>query len=239
MVGDIVTVAGGKGGIGKTTTAINAGVALQEAGHETVVVDADLGMTNLGKILDLDHQPRLHHVLAGEAEMSEAITDGPEGLSILAGHESLEAFAHGDPSNLRPVLHSLARNYDVVLVDTGAGVSQETMIPMDASDGVLLVTTPKSVSIVDARKMSELAERVETDVVGAVVTKADKDTAVSAVADELDEEILSVVPQDDVAAAEEPLVVTASESYAAQAYRRLAMKLTDYVGTPVKQTAES
>jgi len=239
MAGEIVTVAGGKGGIGKTTTTINTGVALQEAGHDTVVVDADLGMTNLGKLLDLDHQPRLHHVLAGEAEMSEAITDGPGGLSILAGHESLEAFAHGDPSNLRPVLHSLARNYDAVLVDTGAGISQETMIPMDASDGVLLVTTPKSVSTVDARKMVDLAERVETDVVGAVITKADGDTDVTAVADELGENVLSVVPQDKEATREEPLVVTASESYAAQAYRRLAMKLTDYLGTPVKQAAES
>lgn len=238
-MGDVFTVAGGKGGVGKTTTTINTGIALQEAGHDTIVVDADLGMTNLGKILGLEHQPRLHHVLAGDAEVSEAITEGPGGVSILAGHESLEAFAHGDPSNLRPVLHSLARNFDAVVVDTGAGVSQETMIPMDASDGVLLVTTPNEVSIVDARKMVDLADRFETDVIGAVITKADQDTDVTAVADELGEDVLSVVPQDKEAAAEEPLVLTASESYAAQAYRRLVMKLTDRVETPAKQAAES
>lgn len=239
MVGDVFTVAGGKGGIGKTTTTINTGVALQEAGHDTIVVDADLGMTNLGKILGLDHQPRLHHVLAGEAEVSQAVAEGPGGLSVLAGHESLEAFAHGKPANLRPVIHSLSEAYDAVVVDTGAGISQETMIPASASDGIVLVTTPDEVSIVDARKMAQLAERVETEVVGAVITKADKDTEVSAVADELGEDVLAVVPQDKEATAEEPLVRTASESYAAQAYRRLAMKLTDYVESPVTRAAES
>jgi septum site-determining protein MinD len=239
MVGDIFTVAGGKGGVGKTTTTINTGVALQEAGHDTIVVDADLGMTNLGKILDIDHQPRLHHVLAGEAEVSQAITEGPGGLSVLAGHESLEAFAHGDPSNLRPVLHSLAESFDAVVVDTGAGVSQETMIPAGASDGMLLVTTPDEVSIVDARKMVDIADRVDTEVVGAVITKADEDTAVSAVAEELGEDVLSVVPRDKAATTEEPLVLEAEESYAAQAYRRLAMKLTDHVESREARPAES
>jgi len=239
MVGDVFTVAGGKGGVGKTTTAINTGFALQEAGHDTVVVDADLGMTNLGKILDIDHQPRLHHVLAGEAEVGQAVADGPGGLSVLAGHESLEAFAHGEPSNLRPVLHSLSESYDAVVVDTGAGVSRETMIPAAAADGMVLVTTPDEVSIVDAGKMVDVADRVGTEVVGAVITKADEDTAVSAVAEELGEDVLSVVPRDETAAGDEPLVDNASESYAAQAYRRLAMKLTDHVETPEKRAVDS
>lgn len=238
MVGDIFTVAGGKGGVGKTTTTINMGVALQEAGHDTIIVDADLGMTNLGKVLELDHQPRLHHVLAGEAEVSQAVAEGPGGLSVLAGHESLEAFAHGDPSNLRGVLHSLAETYDAVVVDTGAGISQETMIPLGASDGMILVTTPDEVSIVDARKMVDLAARVETDVIGAVITKADEDTEVSAVASELGEDVLSVIPQDSDATGDEPLVKNASESYAAQSYRRLAKKLADRVETPITEAAE-
>ena len=239
MSGEIICVVGGKGGVGKTTTTINAGVALQDAGLETVVVDGDLAMTNLGKILGLEHQPRLHHVLAGEAELGEAIAEGPAGLSVLAGHESLEAFAHGEPSNLRPVVHSLAESYDAVLVDTGAGVTKETTIPMGVADGLLLVTTPDEVSILDARKMADLADRLDTDVVGAVVTKADEDTDVSAIEAQLGEDVLAVVPHDQAATYEEPLVRTASESYAAQAYRQLATKLEEALKTPVKRAAES
>jgi septum site-determining protein MinD len=239
MAGDVFTVAGGKGGIGKTTTTINTGVALQEVGQDVVVVDADLGMTNLGQLLDIDHMPRLHHVLAGEAEVNEAVVEGPDGLSVLPGHESLEAFAHGDPSNLRPVIHSLARSFDVVLVDTGAGLSRETIIPARTSKGIVLVSTPEEVSLVDAKKMAELSERVDTPVLGAVITKADADTAVSAVADQLDERILTVVPQDQQAAADEPLVQNSPDSYAAQAYRQLAMKLTDHIDAPAEPATRS
>jgi septum site-determining protein MinD len=196
-------------------------------------------MSNLGQILEIDHQPRLHHVLAGEAEVSQAITEGPGGVSILAGHESLEAFAHGEPSNLRPVIHGLEKSFDTVIVDTGAGVARETFIPAGASDGVILVTSPNEVSIVDARRMVSLADRVGTDVVGAVITKADADTEVASVSDKLGEEVLAVVPRDQTAVREEPLVLNAEESYAAQAYRQLAVKLLDVAETAVEQPTHS
>lgn len=227
MPGDVLTIAGGKGGVGKTTTAINAGVALQEAGHDTVIVDADLGMTNIGELLGIDHEPSFHDVLAGQASISDAIVDGPNGISILAGERSLEAFARGDPSNLRPVVHSLAESYEVVVIDTGAGLSHETMIPMKLSDGVVIVSTPDEVSLVDAKKAAALAEKVDGTVFGAVVTRATADTNVSVVADRLEEDVLAVVPEDSEATRKEPLVLTATESYAAQAYRRLAKKLGD------------
>jgi septum site-determining protein MinD len=237
MSGAVFTIAGGKGGVGKTTTAVNTGVALQSAGHDTIIVDGDLGMTNFDEILDLRHEPRLHDVLAGEANLHDAIASGPEGLSILAGARSLEAFASGDPANLRPVLHSVAEKYDVVIVDTGAGVSHETLIPASMSDGVVLVTTPKEVSITDAGKMGEMVDSVDGTVLGGVVTMARDETDVSEITEQLGEEILAVVPWNPTDVGDEPVVETASESYAAQAYRSLAMKLTDAIETPVEQAA--
>jgi len=231
MAGDVLTIAGGKGGVGKTTTAINASVALQEAGHDTIIVDADLGMTNIGELLGIDHEPSFHDVLAGSASIGDAIVDGPNGVSVLAGERSLEAFARGDPSNLPPVIDSLAESYEIVVVDTGAGLSHETMVPMKLADGVVLVSTPDDVSLVDAKKAGELAEKVDGEVVGAVLTRATADTNVSVVADRLAANVLSVVPEDNEATREEPLVVTAPESYAAQAYRRLATKLGDRLST--------
>lgn len=239
MVGDIFTIAGGKGGVGKTTTTMNAGVALQNAGHDTIIVDADLGMTNLGELLGIDHEPLLHDVLAGEAEPQDAITQGPAGVDVLVDEGSLEAFAKAEPTNLRPLLEHLAEAYEFVLVDTGAGISHETIEPMKASDGIVIVTTPDEVSIRDARKIGELGDRVDTGVAGAVVTRATADTRVEVVEEQIGTDVLAVVPQDETATTDEPLVVNHADSYAAQAYRRLATKLGDMTEDRIERLASA
>lgn len=78
MSGHVYAVAGGKGGVGKTTSAINLGAALRAAGHDTIVVDADLAMANLGSMVDVRSGPTLHDVLASEAALHEALVWLPE-----------------------------------------------------------------------------------------------------------------------------------------------------------------
>jgi septum site-determining protein MinD len=224
MPGDVLTIAGGKGGVGKTTTAINAGVALQEAGYDTIIVDADLGMTNIGDLLGIDHEPSFHDVLAGEASLIDATVEGPNGISVLAGENSLEAFARGDPSNLRRVVHSLAESYEVVIVDTGAGLNHETAVPMGLADGVVLVSTPDEVSLTDAKKAAELAGKVDGEVLGTVVARAGPDTDAPTVSDELGITVLAAVPEDTKTARNEPVVGNAADSLAAQPCRTLAEK---------------
>ncbi|WP_136717495.1 MinD/ParA family ATP-binding protein [Halorientalis salina] len=227
MTGYVFTIAGGKGGVGKTTTTINVAVALQDAGHDVVVVDADLGMANLGAMLDIDHSPSLHQVLAGKAAVSDAITEGPGGITVVPGERNLEAFADADPAKLRKVVKALSTAYEIVLIDTGAGLSHETTVPLGLADGVLLITTADDVAIGDTVKTAQLAERIEGDVVGAVLTRANDDTNVSQVADKLDLEMLAVVPEDQDATKSEPLLINHSDSYAAEAYRRLASTLEE------------
>ena len=227
MTGYVYTIAGGKGGVGKTTTAINVAVSLQDAGHDVVVVDADLGMANLGAMLDVDHQPSLHQVLAGKAAVSDAIIEGPGGITVVPGERNLEAFADADPAKLRKVVKALSTAYEIVLIDTGAGLSHETTVPLGLADGVLLVTTADEVAIGDTIKTAQLAERIDGDVVGAVLTRADDDTNVSEVADKLDMEMLAVVPEDQDATRDEPLIINDPDSYAAEAYRRLASTLEE------------
>jgi septum site-determining protein MinD len=225
MAGYVCTIAGGKGGVGKTTTAVNVGVALQEAGHDVVVVDADLGMANLGSMLGIEHQASLHEVLAGDAAVSEALTDAPGGLTIIPGEQSLEAFADADPAKLRKVIKTLRNAYDVVLTDTGAGLSHEVAVPLGLADGILLVTTPDDVAVGDTVKTAQLADRIDGEVIGVILNRVTKHTDVAEIAERLGFQLQAVVPDDQEATAVEPLVLNAAESRAAGAFQQLSSAL--------------
>ena len=225
MAGYVCTVAGGKGGVGKTTTAVNVGAALQERGYDVVVVDADLGMANLGAMLGIDHETSLHEILAGDAAVSEALTDTPTGLTIIPGEQSLDAFADADPAKLRQVIKTLRNAYDVVLIDTGAGLSHEVAVPLGLADGIILVSTPDDVAVGDTVKTAQLADRIDGEVIGAVLNRVTRHTDVARIDDRFGFQLLAVVPDDQKATIEEPLVVNTPESPAAEAYRQLTDNL--------------
>jgi len=222
MAGYVCTIAGGKGGVGKTTTAVNIAAALEDEGYETVVVDADLGMANLGEMLGLDPDGSLHEILAGNSTVSQALTDAAGGITAIPGEQSLEAFAEADPAELKTVINTLQEAYDVVLVDTGAGLSHETMVPLGLADGVLLVTTPDRVAVNDTVKTAELAERVDGKVIGALITRVTADTDVKDIEETLPRQLLGGIPVDIEATENEPLVINSPESDAAEAYRNLS-----------------
>ncbi|MFB6151815.1 MAG: MinD/ParA family protein [Haloarculaceae archaeon] len=221
MAGYVCTVAGGKGGVGKTTTAVNVAAVLEDRGYDVVVVDADLGMANLGAMLGVDPDVSIHEVLAGGAAVSEGLTDVQGGVTIIPGEQSLEAFADADPAKLKKVIKTLRNAYDVVLVDTGAGLSHETTVPLGLGDGTLLVTTPDEVAVGDAVKTAELVDRVDGDVLGAIINRATTETDVEDIAGKFDTPLFAVVPDDVGATENEPLVLNAPESPAAEAFRQL------------------
>ena len=225
MAGYVCTIAGGKGGVGKTTTAINIGAVLEENDYDTVIVDADLGMANLGEMLGAEHEETIHDVLAGNSTVSAALTDAPGGLTIIPGEQSLEAFAEADPAKLRKVIKTLKNTFDVVLVDTGAGLSHETTVPLGLADGILLVTTPDHVAVNDTIKTAELAQRVDGRILGTLVARVTRDTDVPSIADDFDVPILGVVPLDLEATEREPHVLNYPESYSSEAYRQLTTQL--------------
>ncbi len=231
MPDQVVAVASGKGGVGKTTTVVNLGVVLRRADHSVALVDADLGMANLGPKLGITDGGTLHDVLAGEATLEDALVEEAPGFAVLRGSESLMEYADADPGNLSEVLETLAEDYEFVLVDTGAGMSHEDVLPLGLADRVLLVTSPDPAAIDDTRKTAELVGLASGDIAGLVVTKAEADTDAAAVAEEVGVELLGEIPHDGMvpesAAAGRPLEAIDPDGPAAGAYRELAAALAD------------
>lgn len=231
MGGSVYALAGGKGGVGKTTVTANLAVALHEAGHEVAVVDADLGMTNLGQLFGLDPEQGVHRVLAGDAEL-EAVTIQPhDGFTVVPGEDGIGATGDADPANLRDVIEPLRTSHDIVLLDTGAGLNHQNCVAYGRADAVVLVATPTRMSVANLEKTREMVDHVDGTVAGLVLTR-DRDhpdcPTPRAVVGELETDLLGLIPEYEVPNASEPRVVHAPESPAATGYERLATTMTVY-----------
>jgi septum site-determining protein MinD len=236
-MGRVYAVASAKGGVGKTTTTANLGVALAEGGASAVVVDADLGMPNLGRSLGVDGVPTVHDALAGTADATAIVHDGVGDVAVVPGAADIDAFRTADPAGLVDLVDALADQYDHVVVDTGAGLSHDNVVPLSAADEVVLVTDPSRDARGDTTKTREIVDRLGTPIAGVVLTRGDDD----ADAERFDDlTVLGVVPESEAVTAGteagEPVVLSDPDDPAAVAYRRVAAALTGGDGPTVVDT---
>jgi septum site-determining protein MinD len=235
--GYVFAVASGKGGVGKSTSTANLGVALANDGFDVAVVDVDLGMANLAGLLGVDPDTTLHDVLSGDAQPADATYDA-HGLTLIPGSTDLEQFAEADAESLHRVVEYLRERNDVVLLDAGAGLSYDIAMAMSVADGVLLVTTAELNSLTDATKTGKLVGKMEKPVVGAVFTRTGDggfdDVEGIATALGTTDAVTTSVPHDDAVKLSvrkgRPVVDLKPDSPAARAYTRLAAKLADSIG---------
>mgnify|MGYP000131934302 FL=1 len=236
--GRVIAVAGAKGGVGKTTTAINLGVALAQTGQTVAVVELDLAMANIIDFLQFEPDRTLHDVLSGTAPTTEALYPIDDRMHVLPSGTELAGFNAINVAALAPVIRSLRPAYDFVLLDTAAGVSPETIYPLRLADEVLIVSTPRVAAIRDAKKTIELADRVNGEVMGVVFVRAGSGRAPppERLATFLETDLVGVVPEDGTVAAaqdmSEPVCLFDPDSPAATAYQEIAdsLVLTDAAG---------
>jgi septum site-determining protein MinD len=228
----VYAIASGKGGVGKTTTTVNLGTALAGVGNQVVIVDADLGMANLAGFVSLNAgETSLHDVLSGSASVEEATYELANGIWAIPSGVDLEGYADVSTEELTDVVAELRDRFDFVLLDVGAGVSHETVLPLGLADATLLVTTTEPASVQDASKTVDLVGRAGGTVKGIVVTRTRPNEPVTPedVAAKVEKDLLVAVPEDDTVResvhAGTPLVVYEPKSPAAQAYRYLAARL--------------
>ncbi|MFW6458255.1 MAG: P-loop NTPase [Halodesulfurarchaeum sp.] len=232
-VGIALAIASGKGGVGKTTTALNLGATMVEDGLEVAVVDFDLGMANLGTMVGLRH-PRatVHDVLAGKAPLEAALHEA-RGLTIVPGSTVLADYGDADPHRIEDIMGALRERFEVVLCDVGAGLNDDIVNTLEATDAVLLVTTAELHSLTDATKTGQLVARLDVPVVGAVFTGtgAGEFDDVEGLATALGARgsVTVSVPADRAVRRSVrkgmPVVFTAPSAPATVAYRRLAASL--------------
>ena len=235
--GYVFAVASGKGGVGKTTTTTNLGVALADDGFDVTVVDVDLGMANLSGLLGVDPDATLHDVLSGDASPTDAAYE-THGLTLVPGSTELAQFAEADAKSLHRVVERFRDQSDVVLLDAGAGLSYDIAMAMSVADGVLLVTTAELSSLTDATKTGQLVGKLEKPVVGAVFTHTGDggfdDVEGIAAALGTTDAVTASVPHDDAVKLAtrkgQPVVSLQPDSPASRAYDRLAAKLADSIG---------
>jgi flagellar biosynthesis protein FlhG len=148
-----MAVTSGKGGVGKTFVSANLAAALAKRGHKVLVLDADLGLANLDVVLNLYPKITLHDVFTGKASLEEAIVRAPGGFSVLLAGSGMVEYSRLTP-NVREdflrVMSGLLPSYDIVLLDTGAGISDVVLFAVSLASEVLVVATPEPTSLTDA-----------------------------------------------------------------------------------------
>jgi septum site-determining protein MinD len=232
----VLSVASGKGGVGKTTIVSNLGAILTEAGKNVTVVDGNLTTANLSLHLGIPLYPvTLHDVLKGDALMAEAMYVHPSGIRVVPSGIGIDDLEGTDSRDLPAALNELMSETDMVILDTAAGLGQETISTLEASDEVILVTHPNMPSVTDALKTKNLAEQLGVHVLGTVVnasTGSRGELTKEEIKEMLDGiPILAEIPHDkkipESIAMKKPVVHHHPTSPASQAMKKLASQITD------------
>ena len=158
----VITIASGKGGVGKTNVSVNLAIALASQGKHVTVMDADLGLANIDVMLGLHSDKNLSNVMNGECDLDEILLDGPMGIKVIPASSGVKNMAEMTPAEhagLVSAFSELSHNIDILLVDTAAGISDSVVSFSRAAQEVLVVVCDEPASITDAYALIKLLNK--------------------------------------------------------------------------------
>lgn len=158
----IITITSGKGGVGKTSVTVNLAIALSRLGLRIAILDVDFGLANVDLLFGITPKHTLLDLIRDEKSIFEVMTDGPNNIKFLSGGSGVEELTRLDRKKLRKFISNIAlldKLYDIILIDTGAGLSRNVMSFIMAADEIILVTTPEPTAITDAYALVKMVSR--------------------------------------------------------------------------------
>jgi septum site-determining protein MinD len=231
----IIVITSGKGGVGKTTTAINLGAAINSFGKDVLVIDGNLSTPNVGIHLGSPEVPiNLNHVLLKKAEPFEAVYEHESGLKIMPASLSIKDFENVKTEKIKDLKKAIKELSDYIIVDSAAGLSHEAISTIELADELIVVTNPEMPAITDALKAIKIAERLKKIVKGVIVTRVKKnkiEMQPETVKEMLEVPILGMIPEDisvqESINLKNAVVYTHPKSKASLAYKEIAAKILE------------
>ena len=243
----VITVTSGKGGVGKSNTAINLALQMKKLGKKVIILDADFGLANIEIMFGTVPKHNLCDLIYQGKSITDIITWGPGDVGFISGGSGIAGLSNLSRDYLTYIIQNLAKLdaiADVIIVDTGAGISDAVLEFLVASGEIILVTTPEPTSITDSyslvkalnryprfskeySKIKVLANRVRTEDEGKTLFK--KLNAVVSRYLALDIEYLGSIPQDtqlsDAVMQQSPVSLASPNAKSSKAYENVTAKL--------------
>jgi septum site-determining protein MinD len=233
-MGRVIVINSGKGGVGKTTTAINLGASLNKLNKQVIIIDANLNTPNIGLQLGAPIVPvTLNHVLKGKAEIEEAVYEHSSGTKIIPSSLSIKELTKFNTKKLPEIAKKLKRDYDYVIFDSAAGFGEEVIAVLEASDEIIVVTNPEMPAVTDALKAVKVAREMGKEVNGIIVTRhrnARYEMPLSSIKSMLETQIIGVIPEDkavkEALNLRDAVIHTHPRSKVSRKYHEIARKIT-------------